>query len=882
MISSKNSAIQERFTEESPGIQIACDQNPDFGVPLLVAPGIWWVRLPVASSLQAINVYLLEDGKGLTLVDTGVRSAECRDALKAALSHPDIESFQLNKMIVTHFHPDHIGLAGEFASEGIELWTSRTTWLNCKLLSGNKQLLPLPSEVTFMQRAGLTGIELEGFRRRAANRYGALVAPPPDHFVPLVDGQILTIGQRVWRVAMSYGHAAEHVSLWSDDCVLSGDQILPSISSNLTVPYTESDVDVIGEWLRSCRGLMQMADNEALCLPGHQRPFYGVLTRLQQIDENIRKTLLRLQSIVTQPIAAIECVEHVYGRAVANEERRLLLPEIVGMLNHLYFHGLLERTTDDDGVFRYLISTSKPTKWGAIKKGRWIRPTADSNSSSTGSDPFANNHAIHFERVLDTGTSDETESSSDRPTEAVGSRWTRLTVVAVLCLLGCLVYWNWETVRGAAQKMLHLDSVPEAHFAANTTTQPTIVPVETIEVIQQTRAEIPRQFTGVVKPRRASQIGFNRIGVVDEILVQRGDRIEADTILAKLNTNLLKANYKAVQAQYRAVEARLSELIAGPRAQTIESARAQVASAKAELDLARTSLDRAQRLVNAGAVSKQELDNARTNAAAKEEGLKSVRNTLDELLEGTRSEQVLAQRAQLAELEATVEQLQVQLDESVLRSPFAASVSDRFVEPGAVTAPGTPAFRLIDQDSPEVWIGVPLEYIASIQNENEVQVAIGDKKYTAAVKSVLPELDEVTRTSTVILELQTSELDSSLFGQVARIELSRKLDLAGFWVPLAALTQGDQGLWALLALEPVEDSDNFILRRREVEVVQVDSERAFVRGTLDSGTQLVSTGVRRLTPGQQVKRKSDFTPSIDSPESLSASTESNHNQGATQ
>ncbi len=254
----------------------------------------------------------------------------------------------------------------------------------------------------------------------------------------------------------------------------------------------------------------------------------------------------------------------------------------------------------------------------------------------------------------------------------------------------------------------------------------------------QTKAEVPRQFTGIVKPRRASQVGFNRIGFIEEILVERGDRIEADTILARLNTDLLSANLKAVQAQYRAAEAKLSELVAGPRAQTIESARAQVAAAKAELDLAKTSYERSIRLVSAGAVSKQELDNARTNAAAKEEALKSIGHTLDELLEETRSEQVLAQRAQLAELEATQEQLQVQLNESVLRSPFAACVSDRFVEPGSVTAPGAPAFRLIDAESPEVWIGVPPEFISTIRNADGVQLTIGDQSYQRLSNQYFP------------------------------------------------------------------------------------------------------------------------------------------------
>jgi RND family efflux transporter MFP subunit len=266
-------------------------------------------------------------------------------------------------------------------------------------------------------------------------------------------------------------------------------------------------------------------------------------------------------------------------------------------------------------------------------------------------------------------------------------------------------------------------------------------------------------------------------------------------------------------------------------------------------------MTRAQRLVNIGAVSQQDLDTARTNAAARAESLKSAEHALDELLEGTRSEQVLAQQAQLAELEAAQEQIQVQLEESVLRAPFDAKISDRFVEPGAVTSPGAPAFRLIDSESPEVWIGLPPEFLSTIQHKSSLELTIGDQIYTAKIKAILPELDETTRTNTVILELLGSDLDHSLFGQVAKIDLSRKFDLVGFWVPLSALTEGDQGLWALLSLEPTDDDETYLLERCDVEVIQIDTERAFVRGTIDSGTQLVTEGVRRLTPGQKVKLK---------------------------
>ncbi len=140
MSSSSDYMIQERVDDDPLGIQIACDGNPDFGVPISVATVIWWVTLAGCFTSSAINVYFLEDGKSLTLVDTGVRSTECRDALKAALSHSDFHSHKLKRIICHSLPSDHIGLAGEFAREGVELWTSRSTWLNCHLLSNNKQL----------------------------------------------------------------------------------------------------------------------------------------------------------------------------------------------------------------------------------------------------------------------------------------------------------------------------------------------------------------------------------------------------------------------------------------------------------------------------------------------------------------------------------------------------------------------------------------------------------------------------------------------------------------------------------------------------------------------------------------------------------------------
>ncbi len=368
---------------------------------------------------------------------------------------------------------------------------------------------------------------------------------------------------------------------------------------------------------------------------------------------------------------------------------------MVGMLNHLYFRGKVDRTLDVDGVFRYLATDTNNGRWNKLTRRktnlRWKRLVPRRRRIFH---PISIMRSNSSKRTGGRCTSEE--AGSDSVHSSIPSRLKRLVVLILVALLIGLLYWNNAQIKQVAKQLASSYINTQTVKANERVAQPSLVPVETVQVMNQTQAEVPRQFTGIVKPRRASELGFNRIGVVDEILVERGDELTAGTVLARLNTNMLEANLKAIQAQYRAAEAKLAELLAGPRTQTIEGARAQVAAAQAERDLAQVSLDRALRLVTAGAVSRQELDNAKTNAAAKQEALNVVQNALDELLAGTRSEQILAQRAQLSELEAAQEQLQVQLNESVLKAPFDAVVSDRFIEKGAVAAPGSVAFRLIE------------------------------------------------------------------------------------------------------------------------------------------------------------------------------------------
>lgn len=348
-LSSENTRIQTNQT----GIQFLYEPSNSIGQPIEVADGLWWIRLPISSTLEYVNAYVLRDGSGLTLIDTGVRSEASRTALNQALATSPLSNLPLRRVLLTHFHPDHIGLAGELALQGAQLWMSRTCWLTCKLLIQNASVCPQPSEVEFMRLAGLSGVELEAFKRRPANRYASQVAPLPDSFVPISEGLEIRVGERTWRVRTGNGHAAEHVSLWSDSIAIVGDQVLPSISSNLSVHHTEPDADLVSEWLYSCDQLAAAADDSMLGLSGHGRPFKGLLYRIRQIRTNVELAMHRLSQILARPSTAVECLEQFHNRTLPPDLRRQMLPEMVGFLNHLMHRGEADRQMGSQGAHIY-------------------------------------------------------------------------------------------------------------------------------------------------------------------------------------------------------------------------------------------------------------------------------------------------------------------------------------------------------------------------------------------------------------------------------------------------------------------------------------------------------------------------------------------------
>jgi glyoxylase-like metal-dependent hydrolase (beta-lactamase superfamily II) len=324
---------------------------PSEGQAVEVATGILWMRLPLPMKLDHVNIYALREGNGWTVIDTGFASKRGRQIWRDLMAGP-LEGLPIHRLIVTHHHPDHIGLAGWFQDDlGAELWTTRTAWLFARMLTldrhdGQKE------ETLAHYRAG--GMDSALYEKRKSERpfqFSDMVAPMPLGFKRIQEGEVITIGGRQWDIRMGNGHAPEHATFWCRDepLVLAGDQILSSISPNIGVYATEPEADPLAEWLEACERLSQFAHEDHLVLPGHKLPFTGLPARMNALIENHHSALERLLKHVAEPKTAAECFSILFKRPIGEGEYGLALVESIAHLNHLYHLGQVTRTrrTDD-------------------------------------------------------------------------------------------------------------------------------------------------------------------------------------------------------------------------------------------------------------------------------------------------------------------------------------------------------------------------------------------------------------------------------------------------------------------------------------------------------------------------------------------------------
>jgi glyoxylase-like metal-dependent hydrolase (beta-lactamase superfamily II) len=339
----------------APEQRTAFDRIPEPGEVFEVAPGVGWVRMPLQlTGLSHINLWLLADGDGWTIVDTGMRTDVIQQAWEAVFAR-HLGGRPVTRVICTHFHPDHMGQAGWLTERwGCRLWATRREWLFGRMLYLDAQPSAPAFFVEHFRKVGFKAAVLEQIAQRTYDNYSRNVTPIPEQYRRIVDGEVLTIGGRAWRVICGYGHAPEHACLYCAELglMISGDQILPKITPHIGVYPAEPDANPLQEYIDSL-AIFRPLPAGTLILPAHNEPFVGLHARLDYLARHHEDRLTALEGMLGEPKRVLSTLKVLFGRMMKPHETFLAVGEALAHLNCLVEQGRVVREEDEDGVWTY-------------------------------------------------------------------------------------------------------------------------------------------------------------------------------------------------------------------------------------------------------------------------------------------------------------------------------------------------------------------------------------------------------------------------------------------------------------------------------------------------------------------------------------------------
>ena len=318
-----------------------------------LAEGVGWTRSPVPGSLNHINLWLLEDESGVAIVDTGLNIPPAREAWETLFAGP-LVGRTVTRIICTHFHPDHLGLAGWLTERfGVRLWMTRGEWLFGRMLTTDVRDTPPAEAFAYWRAAGWSEDRIAEEAAKGWGRFASIVSPMPVAMVRLQDGDQVRIGARTWRVVVGSGHSPEHACLVDDagKLMIAGDQVLPRITSNVSLSLSEPEADPLGEWLDSIARLKLLPD-DLLVLPSHGEPFTGLHARLDALAGGHAGRLDALHEHLAEPRRSVDCFSVLFGRKIEDNILGLATGEAMAHLRHLEVEGRAVREVRD-GVHWY-------------------------------------------------------------------------------------------------------------------------------------------------------------------------------------------------------------------------------------------------------------------------------------------------------------------------------------------------------------------------------------------------------------------------------------------------------------------------------------------------------------------------------------------------
>ena len=324
---------------------------PDIGATIEVAAGVFWLRMPLPFKLNHINLWLLDDGDGWTVVDTGIARDEVKAAWRTLAETYFSKDKPLKRIIVTHYHPDHVGLAGWMTEEfGVKLWMPLTEWSFARMFALDTGKKQLDDFVAFYLGAGFDDKMTEQVNSRTG-RYALIVSTIPSSFICIGEGDEIDIGGRKWRIIIGTGHAPEHACLYCEDekILISGDQILPRISPNVSVWPHQPTANPLAQFLDSLDKFRPLPE-DTLVLPSHDWPFHGLLGRIDDLLKHHEDRLDDAWTACSSSATGVDILKALFNREFDSHQLFFAIGESLAHVHHLEHLGRVIRHTDETGM----------------------------------------------------------------------------------------------------------------------------------------------------------------------------------------------------------------------------------------------------------------------------------------------------------------------------------------------------------------------------------------------------------------------------------------------------------------------------------------------------------------------------------------------------
>lgn len=327
--------------------------RPKTGETMAMADDITWLRMPLPFSLNHINLWLLRDDHGWVIVDTGIDTRASRDVWETTFATA-MGNDPATHVIATHLHPDHVGCAGWLVRKfGIDLWMTREEYMLCRVLV-NDTGQEVPEEaVRFYRAAGYSDEQLETYRQNFG-MFGRVVGELPQAYKRMQDGDRLSFAGHEWEIIVGRGHSPEHACLYdrARNVLIAGDQILPTISPNVSVWPTEPQADPLQDWFESIDRLEANLPEDVLVLPAHGKPFRGAHVRLKQLRRDHTDRLEMLLETAAEPRRAVDVFPTLFNSTITDSNRVMATGEAIAHLTYLCNTGEM-MCEDDNGVTLY-------------------------------------------------------------------------------------------------------------------------------------------------------------------------------------------------------------------------------------------------------------------------------------------------------------------------------------------------------------------------------------------------------------------------------------------------------------------------------------------------------------------------------------------------